>query len=85
MRRFILLRVEDVSGSSGTGVVARGVVNDNGWTVVFFADSFKFFPTKEKMMEIHAHGSRTRFHWQDDERGEPVPMPDHLRQRIQPG
>jgi hypothetical protein len=83
MRRFILLRVEDVSGSSGTGKVAEGVQASNGWVVVFFADSFKFFPDIDTLMRVHSHGGRTRFHWQDGERGEPVPMPEHLRERLQ--
>ena len=65
MRRFILLRVEDVSGSSGTGVVARGIVAPNGMVVVCFADTIKIIPSVEKMMEIHGHEGRTRFHWQD--------------------
>tara|TARA_R110000824_G_scaffold83616_2_gene209246 strand:- start:147 stop:509 length:363 start_codon:yes stop_codon:yes gene_type:complete len=73
IRRFILLRVEDVSGSSGTGIVARGVVHQpSGWTVLFWEDSFKFFSDQQTMMNIHAHPdssgvARTRFHWQDKE------------------
>lgn len=65
MRRFILLRVEDVSGSSGTGRVAEGMVSTDGRVVLFFEDTIKFIPTVEKLMEIHGHGGRTRLHWQD--------------------
>jgi hypothetical protein len=68
LRRFILLRVEDVSGSSGTGVVARGVqwvCGKQEQVVLFFADSFKVFPDMETMERIHSHEGRTRFHWQD--------------------
>lgn len=66
LRRFILLRVDDVSGSSGTGIVARGVEHQpSKWCVLFWEDSFKFFPTREVMMSIHSHEGRTRFHWQD--------------------
>lgn len=67
MRRFILLRVEDVSGSSGTGKVAEGVVASNGWAIVVFADSFKFFPSVEKLMDVHSHEGRTRLHYMDAE------------------
>jgi len=67
MRRFILLRVEDVSGSSGTGKVAEGVFREGIGVILFFKDSFKWFPSVEKMMEIHSHEGRTRFHWQDKE------------------
>ena len=45
--------------------MAQGVVNEHGWVILFFADSFMFFPTVEKMMAIHSHDGRTRFHWQD--------------------
>jgi hypothetical protein len=65
MRRFILLRVEDVSGSSGTGKVAEGVQSSDGRVVLFFADSFKYFNDIDTMMQVHSHGGRTRMHWQD--------------------
>lgn len=68
LRRFILLRVEDVSGSSGTGVVAHGVQwkrDGKEQVIPSFADSFKVFSDLDTMMLIHAHEGRTRFHWQD--------------------
>ena len=63
MKPFILLRVEDVSGSSGTGRVAEGVESSNGWVVLFFEDSMKLFLSIDKMMEVHGHGGRTRLHY----------------------
>jgi hypothetical protein len=33
--------------------------------VVCFADTIKIAPSVEKLMEIHSHEGRTRFHWQD--------------------
>jgi hypothetical protein len=70
MRRFILLRVEDVSGSSGTGRVAEGVLFTNGWVSMCFPlepMSIKFFQSIDDVMKIHSHGGRTRLHWQDKE------------------
>jgi hypothetical protein len=78
MRRFILLRVEDLSGSSGTGIVAKGIVAPNGMVVVCFEDTIKIAPSVEKLMEIHGHEGRTRFHWQDW----PKPPPDKPTQRV---
>jgi len=63
MKLFIILRVDDVSGSSGTGRIAEGMVSSDGQVVIFFADSIKIFPSVEKMMEIHSHGGRTRVHF----------------------
>ena len=74
MRRFILLRVEDVSGSSGTGRVGEGVVFSTGWAMVCFCPpgeevpTYKMFPGGiEQVERIHGHGNRTRIHFQDKE------------------
>lgn len=63
MKTFILLRVDDVSGSSGTGRVAEGMVSSDGRVAMFFADSIKIFNSVDKMMEVHSHGGRTRLHY----------------------
>jgi hypothetical protein len=34
MRQFHLVRTEDISGVSGTGHIAEGVVFSNGWCVL---------------------------------------------------
>ena len=36
MLRFQLRRAEDVSGSSGTGIVAEGVISNRGRVVLFW-------------------------------------------------
>jgi len=67
IHRFFLVRHEDVSGSSGIGIVARGVVRSpDGSVVLFFADSIKIFKSVELMMKVHGHEGRTVFHWQDE-------------------
>jgi hypothetical protein len=70
MRRFVLDRVEDLSGLSGTGTVAEGVEFWNGqvaltwrspWTVV------SVFPSIELVQDIHGRGGRAHVVWLDKE------------------
>ncbi len=62
MRIFKLQRTEDMSGVSGTGCVAEGVVFGNGWVaMVWLSDrpSLVFYPTIEDVEAIHGHDGRT--------------------------
>lgn len=60
-KRFELVRTEDVSGTSGTGVVATGVEYPNG------GFSFKPAPDGVKATEIiHGHGGRTVVEYIDE-------------------
>ena len=36
---------------------------------MFWEDSVKIFADVNTMMKVHAHGTRTRLHWQDPEEG----------------
>ncbi len=79
-RRFELVRVEDVSGTSGTGVVATGVEYPDGavhmqWRNEENEDlvieqngcAFKPAPTGiEATVEIHGHGGRTEVQFIDE-------------------
>lgn len=68
MRRFALERSEDVSGTSGTGTVAEGVLFSAGhvsltwlsplWTV-------SSYQSMEALLIIHGHGGKTRVRWID--------------------
>lgn len=63
MRTFVLLREEDISGSSGVGVVAEVVEFSTGkavvaWQVPYF--SVEVHDTLESVERIHGHGGRTR-------------------------
>jgi hypothetical protein len=72
-KAFVLKRDEDVSGVSGTGIVAGGVLFPDGvvalrwyseWpTSVVFHD--KGIKAVEK---IHGHDGRTKIVWQDEQR-----------------
>lgn len=62
MRSFTLIRTTDVSGVSGVGVVAEGVIfTDNQVVLSWFGahHSLEVHPSIESMMDIHGHGGST--------------------------
>jgi hypothetical protein len=85
MRRFELHRTEDVSGVSGTGVVAQGVEFDDGvcalrwltdWpTSVVFHDR-----GADAVEHVHGHNGRTEVVWLDS--GSPPPTPAPTREQV---
>jgi hypothetical protein len=75
VRRFDLVRHDDVSGVSGTGTVATGVTLPFGlgafmrwrtptWTLVYF-------PRVDWVEAIHGHQGRTRVVWRRAGRSDP--------------
>lgn len=67
-RVFFLVRDTDVSGVSGTGKVAEGIVFSNGkvalaWCVKI--PSVTIYGSIEECIEIHGHGGCTRVEYQD--------------------
>ncbi len=68
MRRFVLTRHEDVTGISGTGVVAEGVVFSTGWVALTWltkVNSLVFYPDVTNVIAIHGHGGQTTVDWLD--------------------
>ena len=71
-RMFTLVRDEDVTGVSGTGVVAEGIEFSGGVVALRWLSDW---PTSvvfhERGMEsveaVHGHGGKTRIVWQADE------------------
>lgn len=68
-RRFLLIRTEDLSGISGTGVVAEGIAFSTGkialaWIRPPFA--IGIFDSVFDMMSVHGHQGKTNVHWVDD-------------------
>jgi hypothetical protein len=69
-RRFILIRDEDVTGVSGTGVVAEGVEFSDGTVALRWRSEW---PTSvvfhdqgiQSVEKVHGHGGRTRLGWLD--------------------
>ncbi len=65
---FKLVRHEDVSGISGTGLVAYGCEYPDGtctlrWCVGGKAGSTAVYATLEDLMSIHLHGDKTILSW----------------------
>ncbi len=69
MRRFVLYRHEDVSGVSGTGLVAEGVRFSDGTVVLHWLRApyqTGLFPGIGDLLAVHGHGGRTELRWLDD-------------------
>ena len=68
MRRFRLMRAEDVSGVSGTGNVAEGVSFSDGRIVISWSGPYRsisIFESLGDLEAIHGHGGRTWIDWLD--------------------
>lgn len=62
MKTFYLLRHEDVNGNSGTGVVAEGVIFDNGQAAMTWLTEFNTVTVFAKVADIkklHSHEGKT--------------------------
>lgn len=63
MQEFYLSRDEDVSGTSGVGIVARGVVLPSGKAVLewtSFHTSIALYNNLQDVEAIHGHGGKTK-------------------------
>ena len=68
VRRFYLMRNQDVSGTSGVGVVAFGVEFHDGTAVLRWntsTSSTAIYNSVEDIIEIHGHGGATTVEWID--------------------
>lgn len=66
MKTFKLVRKLDVSGVSGTGIVAEGVEFHDGQCVLsWFSQhhSVAVYPTVIDIIEIHGHSGATELVW----------------------
>lgn len=69
-KRFVLQRVEDESGVSGTGIVAEGTLFTNGKVVLAWVSdicSVTIYDNIDELDAIHSHGGRTQVVWLDVE------------------
>lgn len=67
-RRFVLVRDEDVSGTSGTGVVVEGIEWSDGSVSVHWLSQLACHSTYgniKAMLAVHGHGAKTRLEWID--------------------
>lgn len=68
MKLFSLNRTTDVTGVSGTGIVAQGVEFDNGKVVVTWLGEFATVTTHDNIdsvKAIHCHNGLTEIQWLD--------------------
>ncbi len=68
MRKFVLQRTEDATGTSGTGIVAEGVQFSNGQVVIHWIsqlESVNVYGNMVVLEQLHGHGGRTTVHWID--------------------
>jgi len=70
MRRFVLLREEDETGMSGTGIVAEGAEFSGGKVVLQFrshVQSIIIYDSIKAVKEIHGHADSktTKIVWKD--------------------
>jgi hypothetical protein len=70
-RVFYLLRIEDETGTSGTGVVAEGIQWSGGGASVHWLGAtpcVHFWPGGvEHVRRVHGHSGKTRVVWADEE------------------
>lgn len=69
-RRFRLVRHEDVSGVSGTGVITHGVEWPDGavcvrWSVPGMPPSTSVWDSIEHVIAVHGHQGKTEVEWID--------------------
>lgn len=69
MRRFHLIRTEDVTGTSGTGQIAEGVETSSDKVLMEWtcepASSVCVYASLEDLLKIHGHEGRTTIEWLD--------------------
>jgi hypothetical protein len=69
-REFELVRDEDVSGVSGTGVVADGIELSNGVVVLAWHgehSSTVVWPSIQDAIAVHGHDGRTKIRYRERE------------------
>lgn len=68
MKRFVLRRHEDVSGNSGTGIVAEGCEYSSGMVAITWLSALPVYAWYHSMRVIetlHGHDGRTVVEWID--------------------
>lgn len=68
MRRFVLERREDMTGTSGTGIVAEGCELSSGHVVLTWfscLQSVAVYDNAKVLDALHGHDGRTKVVWLD--------------------
>lgn len=70
-RRFILKRLEDETGVSGTGIVAEGMEFTNGTCALVWLTEVHsivaIYDSADTLVKLHGHGGMTTIEWMDPE------------------
>ena len=70
MRRFLLRRDEDVSGTSGVGYVAEGLEFWDGWCAMHWRtpiNSTTVYRNIDDLLAIHTHNGKSTIEWIDEQ------------------
>jgi hypothetical protein len=70
IKRFLLYRIEDETGISGTGIVAEGVQFSNGKCVLSWTtkvSSIAVYDRIDDVRKIHGHNGKTEIRFLYDE------------------
>lgn len=69
MKRFVLRRLEDETGVSGTGIVAEGVQFTNDTCVLVWLTEIRsigaFYNSIDIVDQLHGHSGKTVIEWID--------------------
>jgi hypothetical protein len=68
-RLFVLMRDEDVSGTSGVGIVAEGVQFSNGQCALHWISQLEcvgIYANIVVLERVHGHAGKTRIVWLHD-------------------
>lgn len=66
MKLFWLIRETDISGTSGVGLVAEGVVFSNGWCAMHWLSKYTsvaYYQSIAELESIHGHNGATKIVW----------------------
>ncbi len=69
MRRFVLVRIKDATGVSGTGIVAEGTVFTDGRSVIRWLrepHAMGIYQTLNDVITVHGHEGATRLRFLDE-------------------
>ena len=69
-RRFVLDRKEDITGTSGTGTVAEGVMFSGGKVALHWFSHYgavNVYDSIEVVRVLHGHNGNTQIVWLDEE------------------
>lgn len=69
-RRFVLNRMEDETGTSGTGVVAEGILFSSGKIALTWFSHYgavNVYDSIQVVEHLHGHGGKTLIEWIDKE------------------